>query len=192
LDEALESARRLITCDERGCYAIAHPRLKQYLRARIDADDSSLLDDAERRLLELCGAWQQQPSSYALAFYSGHLLEKALDQTQASDATRAALFQLVDDDKWYAAQSSADPSGAAYATDLFCARHAAEDVDKYAAQRGTPASLLTREVWCALASASLHGLSSNVPTALLTRLATHPARREAAMAMAEPRPGGEM
>jgi hypothetical protein len=175
LDQVLASGRRFFTNDAAGRYAIAHPRLKEYLRERIHADDPRLLAGAEQRLLSLCQWWREQPSDYALRFYSRHLLETSLGGTPSADSARSQLFALVDDEAWYVAHLSDDPSGAGYLADVACAWQAAAAVDNRATQRDASAPLLDRELWCVLSSASLRSLSSNIPIPLLSRLATlHP------------------
>lgn len=172
LDAVLGSGRRFLSRDAEGRYSLAHPRLKEYLRERIDADDSRLLVEAEQRLLAVCEGWRERRSGYALRFYSHHLLDTALGTTSSSESARSQLFALVDDEAWLAAQLSHDPSGAGYLSDVARAWQAAAAVDSRSTQRDESAPLIARELWCVLAGASLRSLSHHVPIPLLTRLAS--------------------
>ena len=83
---------------------------------------------------------------------------------------REALFSLVEERDWYDAQSSRDPSAAAYLNDLAQAWEAAEAENAEAARLGRPAPLLGREMRYALATASLLSASHRIPPELLTAL----------------------
>lgn len=83
---------------------------------------------------------------------------------------RAALFELLAEPAWYAAQAVADPSEAAYLADVQQGWAEAEVVDAQATAQEQPAPLLAQELRCALAHASLRSRSQHTPPALLERL----------------------
>jgi tetratricopeptide (TPR) repeat protein len=68
-DEVIHKIRRFVAYDESQGYAIAHPRLRQYMRTKIKTDAY------HEKLLAYCAAWQKHYSPYALKHYARHLAE---------------------------------------------------------------------------------------------------------------------
>jgi tetratricopeptide (TPR) repeat protein len=66
-DQVLGQVRRFVTGDDRHGYAMAHPRLQEYMRAHIKT--AAYRD----RLLAYCARWQEHRSRYALTHYAEHL-----------------------------------------------------------------------------------------------------------------------
>jgi hypothetical protein len=71
---------------------------------------------------------------------------------------------------WYARLSSVDPSGALFIRDVARAWSAAGAVNAAAAERQQPCPLIGLEMLYALATSSVHSLSSNIPPRLLAAL----------------------
>jgi tetratricopeptide (TPR) repeat protein len=68
-DEVLGQVRRFVTGDEGHGYALAHPRLQEYMRAHIKT--GAYRDN----VLDYCARWQEHRSRYALSHYAAHLAE---------------------------------------------------------------------------------------------------------------------
>ena len=68
-DQVLGQVRRFVTGDDGHGYAMAHPRLQEYMRAHIK---TAVYRD---RLLAYCARWQEHRSRYALTHYAAHLVE---------------------------------------------------------------------------------------------------------------------
>ena len=80
-DDVLSQVQRWVVGDEARGYALAHPRLRQYMRPHIRI--GPYLDT----LLAYCAHWQEHRSPYAFAHYAEHLAQAG--QTEA-------LYALID------------------------------------------------------------------------------------------------
>jgi hypothetical protein len=91
-DDVLGRMPRLVAGNHRSGFALAHPRLREYMRKKIH------IQTFEQRLLDFCGAWRRNNSHYALAYYVRHL-EAAGQPNQ--------LYATVLDEGFHAAQAAA-------------------------------------------------------------------------------------
>ena len=66
-DDILSQVRRFVIGNEERGYAIAHPRLRQYMRFKIKTKIYN------SKLLDLCASWHENHSLYALRYYAEHL-----------------------------------------------------------------------------------------------------------------------
>ncbi len=168
LEEALRPLARFVVGDGRSQgYVFQHPRLGFYFHDRLSRPERRDWEGRfvayGRRTLAALGEGTLPPeelSPYLSQYLSTHLRRAG---------ERETLFALADDPAWYQAQARADPSGGAYLNDVAQAWAAAEEGD---AEVGQDAILpyLGREIRCALATASLHSLSANIPPELLVAL----------------------
>jgi hypothetical protein len=90
-DDVLRQVRRFVVGDAQRGYALAHPRLRQYLRATIK------IAAYDARLLDYCRGWEQHRSAYALRYLARHLVDH-----QRFDE----LFALVGHDNFRTAQTA--------------------------------------------------------------------------------------
>lgn len=89
-DDVLGRMPRFVAGNHRSGFALAHPRLREYMRKKIH------IQAFEKRLLDFCGSWQQNNSRYALAYYVRHL-EEAGQSNQ--------LYATVLDEAFHSAQT---------------------------------------------------------------------------------------
>jgi hypothetical protein len=89
-DEVLSRMPRLVAGNRQSGFALAHPRLREYMRKNIH------IQQFEQRLLDFCSAWRRNDSSYALAYYVRHL-----EATGESDQ----LYARVLDEDFHSAQT---------------------------------------------------------------------------------------
>jgi len=94
--------RRFVVVDAAGKYALAHPRLQEYLRAKIR------LDTYQERLLADCAKWKQHRGTYALEFYARDL---------ARLGHLSLLYELISKD-WMMARRLQTNSDMAFASDV--------------------------------------------------------------------------
>lgn len=163
---------------EENFYRLYHLSLQEFLSGAIKAKQfpprvEGLLEElrerntkAHRRIVAsisetYANDWKQIAAyPYAHRYLSSHL---------RSASNNEELFALVDNRDWYFAQVEVDPSGAAYINDVTQAWMLAEQVDADVVLQGKARSL-GRETRSALAIASVHSFSRNIPGALLTAL----------------------
>lgn len=158
-DVTLEQVQRYVVGDEEEGYTFCHRRFQDYVaQERIKEREQQ---PYRQRLLDYCAHWQEHKSNYALARYAEHLVEAG---------RKEELFTLVDNRSWYDAQIEADPSGTTYLNDIKQAWSVAKTVNADATKRNQVAPLLGREMRCALATASIHSISHNIPIKLLNLL----------------------
>jgi Domain of unknown function (DUF4062) len=91
-DEVLGRMPRLVAGNHRSGFALAHPRLREYMRKKIH------IQAFEQRVLDFCGAWRRNNSHYALAYYVRHL--EAAGQLKQ-------LYATVLDEDFHSAQAAA-------------------------------------------------------------------------------------
>jgi len=113
-DDVLSQVQRWVVGDEAHGYALAHPRLRDYMRTRIKI--GPYLD----RLLAYCADWQEYRSSYALAYYAQHLAEAVLGTLEPTQRRIKAdkLHRLVHDQAFADAKLSRYPDPTALLNDL--------------------------------------------------------------------------
>ena len=66
--------RRYLIGNPQDGYALCHPRLGEYLKAK-EKFSSRELQDFREKLLSYCERWQEHKSKYVLSFYPAHLFE---------------------------------------------------------------------------------------------------------------------
>ncbi|HYV91514.1 MAG TPA: hypothetical protein VE978_07020 [Chitinophagales bacterium] len=71
-DQIIQTIRRFVIGDDRTGYALAHPRLKRYLR---NEKRIRVISNYEDNLISYCSKWKENVSSYALNYYVTHLAE---------------------------------------------------------------------------------------------------------------------
>ncbi len=105
----------------------------------------------------------------------------------------AGLFALTGNRAWYERQMTADPTGAAYENDLLQTGLLAATLDREDAEAARAISCLDREIYAALATATLKGFWMNIgPKVLVTLLKTGAlsAAQTLDLAARNPDPGG--
>ncbi len=90
-DDVLGRMPRFVAGNHRSGFALAHPRLREYMRNKIH------IQAFEKRLLDFCGSWQQNNSRYALAYYVRHLEEGGQSNQ---------LYATVLDEAFHSAQTA--------------------------------------------------------------------------------------
>lgn len=145
-DEVLSQVRRFVTGDDRHGYAMAHPRLQEYMRAHIKT--GAYRD----RLLAHCARWQEHRSRYALSHYAAHL----------ADAGRIDdLYKLIDK-PWMEAKLALFQSHHRFKEDVTLAINAAGEETPVRWDQLVRGSLI---------SASLRSMVAQVPPEVLGVLA---------------------
>ena len=138
-DAILKKVRRLVAEDKEGNYAFAHPRLTQYMRARIKQEDPSLLQQYTDALLTDCARWKEHQGLYALRYAAQHLaaLVKRSEPLQRA-ATIDRLVRLVVDQEFQEVHEKKVKDPAALQRDL-------EQALRFAAgEDGVPVSLVVQ------------------------------------------------
>ena len=130
-------------------------------------DFLSLKLDLPRIHGQLAAFYREQPERWAA--HGGYAARNLSTHLRLADDIDG-LDDLVTNRIWYEHQLTVDPSGAGYLDDLSQAWAAASSADMDAVRRGRPAPFLEREVYYALASASMHSLSANISSSRLFRL----------------------
>jgi hypothetical protein len=96
-DDVLRQVRRFVVDDGRAGYALAHPRLREYLRTTIK------IAPYASRLLDYCRDWAAHRSRYALTYLARHLLERQhvdeLFTVLAQDTFRDAQIDVLGDSR---------------------------------------------------------------------------------------------
>jgi hypothetical protein len=90
-DEVLKKVRRMVMGDVEGGYALAHPRLRRYMRS---PDRIRSIQTYQDRLTDYCADWRNNHSLYALSYHVSHLAE----------AERIDKLAILFDGEWIAAQ----------------------------------------------------------------------------------------
>ncbi len=160
-------------------YRLYHLSLQEFLYGDVERDRfapnvEGLLDElCERmkathiriiaKLEENCaGDWPAIASNpYVHRYLSNHLRLAGFEQV---------LFDLVNKQAWYEAQTRSDSSNRAYLTDLTQARAAAETANIAKTRLHQFAPYLGWEIRVAFAISSLHSYSTNIPAALVQAL----------------------
>ena len=137
-DEVLYNVRRWVVGDDERGYALAHPRLRHYMRTRIK------IDPYQEKLLDYCAERQEHHSPYALAHYAQHLAEAN---------QKEALYALIDK-PWMDVKFECTYSHHAFAEDVVLAIEVAGAED--------PPNLVQVVRDC-LIYATLGSLATNVP-----------------------------
>jgi hypothetical protein len=139
---------------------IFHQSFADFLAEKIDLAEASIT---------LTKYYLAHPSRWTL---HGGYAQRHLTMHLFKASEQEALYELVDSHVWYTAQETADPSGTLYLADLLHAWSLSERLDARALEAQTVAASLAREARYALATASLHSLSANLPSDLLVALLT--------------------
>jgi len=114
LSTVLSQVRRFVLGDAERGYALAHPRLRDYLRNKIRIEQYRV------KLLAYCDRWQEHHSRYALVYYVRHLHAAGEWETM-----RRVLTEIVPGGErehsrqpWAAARYHAEGSYVGYLADL--------------------------------------------------------------------------
>ena len=145
-DEVLAGVQRFVMGDEIHGYALAHPRLRDYMRTRIRT--GSYLD----KLLAYCARWQEHGSRYALTHYAAHLIDAGREDPGRIEE----LYNLISDD-WRRAKVAAFNSLQPFS----------EDVDLAIAAASVEPVNWVQLVRCCLIYATLGSMASNIPPGVL-------------------------
>jgi hypothetical protein len=148
--------RSLLRYDAKTQTVRLHSVIREYLQIQ--------LPDRTELHRSLLGQWGD-PLALTDDYQASHV---AWHMTQAADF--GALFKLVDDVDWYAAQLSRDPSGSAFVNDLRYAWEVASSSDTGAVEKTGHAPLLAREIRYALLTTSLYRRSGAIRSRLLLAL----------------------
>ncbi len=164
VEDALQRWQRFLSRERRDggeMWRIVHQSFADFLSVKVD------LPAMHRRIATYYWnnphRWQMH-NGYPHRYLTAHLRRSA----QGS-----LLFTLMDDWAWYKAQIAFNPGGAAYLNDLQEAWAVAEGMNTEAVMHDQVVPFCGFEVRCALAIASLHSLSNNIPPMLLTALVTN-------------------
>jgi tetratricopeptide (TPR) repeat protein len=141
-DEVLKNVRRFIAGNDKQGYALAHPRLTNYMRTRIKT--RSYTD----KVLGYCAKWQQHRSPYVLRHYVEHLKEAGHQET---------LYNLISNE-WRLAKLAKFHSHYSFAQDVDLAIQAASHEERLN---------VVQLIRCCLIYATLGALATDVrPEAL--------------------------
>lgn len=169
--------------------------LAEFWGLGIDATENLLLDLADRSLLRY-DLKEQAARVHAVihdfiyrhlaapAAIHGELVQRWGDPLILSDPYKMSqicwhfaqagdidkLFELVDDMEWYEAQFRRDPSGSAYLRDLGYVWSVASDLDRAQLEKTDEAPLLSREMRCAIVTASVNSWAKGLRVKLLVGL----------------------
>jgi hypothetical protein len=110
----LGGMRRAIVGNDSIGYAMAHPRLREYMLKAIK------IQTYQQKLLTYCDGWQQRNSKYAMAWYAQHL---------KASGRLADLYRVVVDHRFQDAQSKTFGGIQASLSDLRLAIDCALDAD---------------------------------------------------------------
>jgi len=144
LDRVPSQVWRFVEGDEENGYSLSHPRFQEYVKERLGQKCAQY----EERLLAYCARWREHESDYALEHYAAHLFEAG---------RREELYGLIDKE-WMELKRRRTGSHRSFAADVDLAFRAAE---------GEGVKGLPRLVQCALLSATLGSLATQVPPEVL-------------------------
>ena len=145
-DQVLIPIRRFVLGDDDQGYALAHPRLQNYMQQKIR------VETYQNRLLTYCANWKENQSEYVLTHYAAHL---------AKDKQNEALYHLIDK-PWMELKKQHFYSHRSFARDI-------DTLIQLAAEEQPPN--LVQVGRGALIYATLGELATNLPPELLALLA---------------------
>ena len=160
-DQVLIPWRRFLTAE------LGHGSERWRIVHRSFGDFLSRKLDAPRIHSRVASYYCERPEQWAI--HDGYATRNLSTHLRLA-GNLAELSDLVTNRNWYEHQLTADPSGAGYLIDLSQAWAAASSADTEAVSRSGPAPFLAREVYYALASASMHSLSRSISSSLLATL----------------------
>ena len=88
VDNAMETLHRFVLGDEHQGYVLCHPRFQDYITQKVLRGDTRYRE----RILAYCGRWSEHGSRYALAAYTGHLIE---EMESINSQLRPGVFQRL-------------------------------------------------------------------------------------------------
>lgn len=168
ITEALDWLRQFLEVTD-GRFRLYHATLPEFL-----TDPNTLTQEPELYVAPAERHWRVA-AHYWKAFRAhwdncdGYGLRHLVAHLRLS-SRHAELFELIADRSWYNAQLARDPSGAAFITDVSQTWSEARELNRAEVAGGGRASLIDREVCCALLISSVNSLSQELPPALLTAL----------------------